>query len=57
MMEQSIVDRFEKVVAVQSRWTVQMRSEEMRYKMTWFAPLGLRSDGRDALIEIKSWSL
>ena len=56
-MERSIMDRFKKVVAVSSRWTVQMRSNEMRYKTPWFAPLGSWLDGRDALLEIKSWLL
>ena len=56
-MERSIVDRFEKVVAVRSRWTVHMRSDEMHYKTPWFVSLGSRSDSRDALLEIKLWPL
>ena len=53
-MERSIVDRFENIVAVRSRWTVQMWSLEKRYKTPSISPLRSWSNGRDASRTIKS---
>ena len=45
---------FENVVAVGSRWTVQMKSWDMRYKNALIVAVGSRSNASDAFRAIRS---
>ena len=56
-MKRSIVDRFEKVAAVRSGWTVWMIRADDRYKTRPFATVGSWSDDHDAPRKIESGSL
>ena len=48
-MKRSTMDRFENIVAVRSRWTVQIFSSERRYKTPLISSLRSQSNGRDLI--------